>query len=412
MNTRLTVAIAIVLSATFAISSVQAQISLSKFDFNGTPLTAASQGPNATAVNGAAGTDGRGVRFATGGANVGLDLAVPAASLLPSLTSMDLVVEYARNEGQAYIFEGGQTSLRLEIGTLLFSYAVRRNPNNNNNPELITLQYTDLAVAQSGAFVVIRAAYDASTGFGALFVNNMLVDSYQGTPGRNLVWTDVTSFTIGRMMDGGGNNFVTLGSISLNGTIIGALPVELVSFSALRRSDAVELKWNTATELNNYGFEVERSFDGKKWEILDLVPGHGTVNSPRSYSFRDADVLRSNRVEVSYRLRQIDRDGSFEYSSTVNVKLDGSIGFAVQPAFPNPFNPSTTFSVRLQNEESVTVRIIDAAGRLVETLVAGETMAAGVHNLSFHADNLPSGIYFATVHTATQSASIKLMLQK
>ncbi|MCZ7555375.1 MAG: T9SS type A sorting domain-containing protein [Bacteroidia bacterium] len=404
--------LAILFTLLTIIFNAQSQIVLSSFDFNSIPLTTATAGPNATSVNNNAETDGRGVCFQTSGANVGVDLVLPTASILSNLSSLDLVMEFARNEGTAYLFEGGSNNLRLEGGVLYFTYAARRNANNNNNPVIVTLQYGGLPVSSSGQFSTIRAAYDAVTGVGALFVNNSLVASNQGTANRPLVWTGADNFTIGRMMDGSGNGFVMLGSFALHSGLISALPVELVSFSALKRANTVELRWNTATELNNYGFEVERSFDKKHWEVLDFVPGHGTVNSPRSYTWSDASALRSNRNDVHYRLRQIDRDGSFEYSSVVSVSLHGETGFAIQPAFPNPFNPSTTFTLRLQTEESVHVCVADASGRIVATLVNGEILSAGTHNISFHADDLPSGLYFAMVRTATQSGSIKLMLQK
>jgi hypothetical protein len=403
---------ALVLSLFAFAYTAQSQIVLSRFDFNSTPLTEATYGPNATSVNSNATTDGTGVRFLTSGSDVGVDLIIPTATFLSELSSLDLIVEFARNESEAFIFEGGSNTLRLEGGILYFTYVARRNANNNNNPVTVTLQYSGLPFSQSGQFSTIRAAYDELTGVGALFVNNVLVASNQGTASRRLVWTGASNFTIGRRMDGSGNNFVMLGSVSIDGALVSALPVELVSFSAVKRPNTIELRWNTATELNNYGFEVERSFDKKNWEVLDFVNGHGTVNSPRSYSWSDASALRSNRNELHYRLRQIDRDGSFEYSSVVSVNLHGATGFAIQPAFPNPFNPSTTFTLRLQNEETVNVRVTDASGRVVATLVHGETMSAGTHNISFHADDLPSGVYFAMVMTATQSGSIKLMLQK
>jgi hypothetical protein len=403
---------AIVISLFALLSSAQSQMVLSRFDFNSTPLTTATYGPHASSVNNNAETDGTGVRFATGGADIGVDLVIPTGSFLSQLTSLDLVVEFARNESEAFIFEGGSNSLRLESGILCFTYVARRNANNTNNPITVTLQYSGLPFSQSGQFSTIRAAYDEVSGLGVLFVNDILVASNQGTANRSLVWGSADSFTIGRRMDGGGNGFVTLGSVSIDASIISALPVELVSFSALKRANSIELRWNTATELNNYGFEVERSFDKKNWEMLDFVAGHGTVNSPRSYTWNDASALRSNRNEIHYRLRQIDRDGSFEYSSVVSVNLHGESGFAIHPAFPNPFNPSTTFTLRLQSDEVLHVRITDASGRTVATPVNGEMMSAGTHNITFHADDLPSGVYFAMVMTATQSGSIKLMLQK
>lgn len=386
-----------------------AQVILSQFDFNSLPLTSATVGPNGTSVNSNAATSGSGIMFATSGTTIGLDLVVPVGTFAPTMQSIDIRFEYARNENDAYLLEMGNLAVYLQAGTLYFDYRVERNRNHN---DARSLSYAGYTRTLSGVYKYLRVTYDAATGYGALYVNDTLRASHQGDPGKNIALGNPSTMTIGRILDGSGNNFATLGSVTIWSGISSALPVELTSFSAVKRSDAVQLRWHTITELNNYGFEVQRSFDKKNWEEMDFVPGNGTVNSPRSYSWSDASVLRSGRGNVYYRLRQIDRDGSYEFSSVVEVALEGGNGFAVTQAFPNPFNPSTTFSVRLERDEQVHASVFDAAGREVATLINGELLAAGMHNLSFHADQLPSGIYFAVVRTATQTASIKMVLQK
>jgi hypothetical protein len=349
------------------------------------------------------------VRFVTSGGNVGLDLVVPVSTIAPTFESIDIRFEFARNENDAILIEMGNLSVYFEAGVLYFDYSVRQNQYWNTQR---SISYSGYTKTQSGVYKNLRVTYDAVSGLGAMYVNDTLRASHQGSTNRAIALGNPSIMTIGAIMDGSGNNFATLGSVSIWNGVGAALPVELASFSAVKRSDAVQLRWHTITELNNYGFEVQRSFDKKHWEEMDFVPGNGTVNSPRSYSWNDAAVLRSGRGNVYYRLRQIDRDGSYEFSSVVDVALEGGNGFAVTQAFPNPFNPSTTFSVRLERDEAVHASVFDAAGREVATLINGEILAAGMHNLSFHADQLPSGIYFAVVRTATQTASIKMALQK
>ena len=412
MNNIFTISTILLFSISISLTSVYAQTLVSRFDFDAYPLTSAAIGPDGSTVNPNALTDGTGVHFDVGGPNVGLDLVFPATSLLSTLNSMDLRIEFARNENEAWLFEGGNISVYVSAGSLYFEYYVQRNPNNNNNPEQVTLQFDGLATSSSGAFREIRAVYDASIGYGSLLVDDIPVASQQGAAGRNLVWGNPSSFMIGRRMDGGGNNFVTLGSMVLYGGAVVALPVELISFSAYKRHQMIELKWTTATELNNYGFEVQRSFDGTNWDMLGFVNGHGTANSPRHYAFSDPASSLSAESSLYYRLRQIDRDGSFEYSPVVEVFMRDIQSFSVQPAYPNPFNPSTTFAVILNNDEQVTVRVHDSSGRVVAVLIEGDMLAAGMHTLAFHADDLPSGMYIASVQTSTQSASIKLLLQK
>ncbi len=136
------------------------------------------------------------------------------------------------------------------------------------------------------------------------------------------------------------------------GITSGALPVELTSFSAELRMGNVELSWTTATEVNNYGFEIERAIGSRQeatvWEKLAFVQGHGNSNSPKNYSFTDnlantlAHALNPNLNLLQYRLKQIDFDGKYEYSEVVEVNIETPARFALEQNYPNPFNPTTT----------------------------------------------------------------------
>ncbi len=123
------------------------------------------------------------------------------------------------------------------------------------------------------------------------------------------------------------------------------LPVELTSFSAATIGSTIKLNWQTATEVNNYGFEVERralSAERQAWEKIGFVNGNGNSNSPKDYSFVD-DKVSSGKY--SYRLKQIDNDGQFEYSKTINVDFNGVKKFELSQNYPNPFNPTTTITL-------------------------------------------------------------------
>ena len=107
------------------------------------------------------------------------------------------------------------------------------------------------------------------------------------------------------------------------------------------------LNWETATELNNYGFEVERlvlSAERQAWDKIGFVNGNGNSNSPKDYSFVDDKVSAG---KYSYRLKQIDNDGQFEYSKTINVDFNGVKKFELSQNYPNPFNPTTTIRFNL-----------------------------------------------------------------
>jgi hypothetical protein len=182
----------------------------------------------------------------------------------------------------------------------------------------------------------------------------------------------------------------------------GVLPVELSSFSASVVDNAVKLNWKTETEVNNYGFEIHRTTSplpspyqgeggvaGRGWEKIGFVNGNGNSNSPKSYSFTDTDVLSG---KYSYRLKQIDNDGQFEYSKTIEVDLGAPSKFELAQNFPNPFNPETSISFTLPVAGSVKLTVYNLLGQEVQSLV-NEYKEAGTHIINFNASEFNSGVY-------------------
>ena len=178
------------------------------------------------------------------------------------------------------------------------------------------------------------------------------------------------------------------------------LPVELTSFSATVNGSSVNLNWQTATEVNNYGFEVERNTplnhlsrgEGESvWEKIGFVNGYGNSNSPKSYSFVDYNLSAGN---YSYRLKQVDNDGQFEYSKTVKVSILKPDAFSLDQNYPNPFNPSTTIEYAIGSRQFVTLKIFNSLGEEIETLV-NEFQDAGVHSKFYILNStMPSGVYY------------------
>lgn len=189
-----------------------------------------------------------------------------------------------------------------------------------------------------------------------------------------------------------------------------ALPVELISFSALYRNKSIELKWKTATEVDNYGFEIERSYNQKEWSKIDFVAGQGTVNTPTDYTYTDKSFDLSAPV-VSYRLRQLDRDGSYDYSEVVTVAIESSPTISLRN-FPNPFNPSTTISFNLKTNDVVTLTVYNELGQAMERVLNNEALNAGSHAISFNGDNLPSGTYMYELRTSAGTTINKMILSK
>lgn len=186
------------------------------------------------------------------------------------------------------------------------------------------------------------------------------------------------------------------------------VPVELVSFSATALENTIVLNWETATELNNKGFSIQK-LSGDSWISIGFVSGVGTTNEKTMYSYTD---VTPSVGENSYRLVQIDFDGSTNYSSVIKVTSSNNpIEFALSQNFPNPFNPSTTIEYSMPGEGLVELKVFSVLGEEVATLV-NEVKQAGVHKASFDASQLPSGMYIYSIKSGSFSATRKMILAK
>ena len=151
----------------------------------------------------------------------------------------------------------------------------------------------------------------------------------------------------------------------------------------------MNLNWSTATELNNFGFEIYRSNTGSTtdddaWTLVGFVNGHGTSLSPKQYSFDD--VVGATSGSIFYRLKQIDRDGTAEYSKVVSVN-PGRTSFALSQNYPNPFSGATAINYSLESDEQVTLQVYDIMGNLVSTIVE-EPQTAGNYVATFDPGSL------------------------
>ena len=167
------------------------------------------------------------------------------------------------------------------------------------------------------------------------------------------------------------------------------IPVELASFNASVTNGQVVLNWLTASETNNMGFEVQRK-SNSEYQSLGFVEGFGTTTNSQTYSFTDNNIQPGS---YTYRLKQIDFDGTFEYSNEVEVDFAVPSEFSLLQNYPNPFNPATKIAFTLPVESHLTLKVFNILGEEVTTLYNG-SMGAGSHNLDFDASNLNSGIYF------------------
>ena len=164
------------------------------------------------------------------------------------------------------------------------------------------------------------------------------------------------------------------------------------------------LDWATLTEVNNYGFEIERRAVNSdpdtqigtqaavnNWRPIGFIKGSGTSNSAHDYTYTNATLKPGGYV---YRLKQIDRDGNFEYSKEAEVIVAKPPSmFVLSQNYPNPFNPATMISFGLPSNAMVSLKVYDVLGREVSTLLSGE-LPAGTYSEQWSGEGLPSGEYF------------------
>ena len=168
------------------------------------------------------------------------------------------------------------------------------------------------------------------------------------------------------------------------------LPVELTHFDALVDNGSVVLVWATASETNNAGFSVEHEVGSAVFAEIGYVVGQGTAREAKEYSFTVDNV---DPGAHRFRLKQIDFDGAFSYSAVVEAAVTVPDRFLIEPAYPNPFNPSTTLRFAVAVEQHVEITLLNAAGQSIRTLYSGTVAANEMQPLIVDADALPSGTY-------------------
>lgn len=198
-----------------------------------------------------------------------------------------------------------------------------------------------------------------------------------------------------------------------NGTMF---PVELTAFTAALRDKNVVLNWVTATEINNYGFIIQRSHAVKaevqnyNWAKVGFVKGAGYSNSEKKYSYNDNSAVYGNYV---YRLKQLDNNGEFKYSAIVEVSA-GQIpnGFLLNQNYPNPFNPSTQIQFGVSKNTSAILTLYNIIGEKILILFNGTVLADQIYNIPVNGSNLAGGVYFYKLEADKRSEVKKMLLLK
>jgi hypothetical protein len=198
-----------------------------------------------------------------------------------------------------------------------------------------------------------------------------------------------------------GNNFVVH-------IIDNPVPVEFSNFTATVNLNNVQISWTTLTEINNSGFEIQRKTESSDWMMVTFIPGFGTSTEIHLYTYDDINLIAGR---YTYRIKQIDQDGSAHYSNMINIDVNVPAEFALEQNYPNPFNPSTRIKYSIGSKQFVSLKVYDVLGNEIATLV-NEEKPSGDYELQFLAVNLPSGIYFYKLEAGNFTKTKKMILMK
>lgn len=257
----------------------------------------------------------------------------------------------------------------------------------------------------------------------------------EGTSGNNIRSSNTANLLLGVRSDGGyyfngdiaevliynsilsttDRNTVEQYLADRYGITSGALPVELTSLTAKCANGKVSLEWQTATEVNNYGFDVERSVilrqaQDDNWQKVGFVKGNGNLNSPMHYFFVDQNPVSG---KLKYRLKQIDSDGSFSYSNEIEVNIEIPTEYVLHQNYPNPFNPNTVINYNIPKAGLVTLKVYNVLGKEIATLV-NEQKDAGRYSVELNAakTGMNSGIYFYKLEAGSFKSTKKMIILK
>ena len=280
-----------------------------------------------------------------------------------------------------------------ELGEISIIFYDTRNTVNNNFIEAYIARSTDGGVTFTNELMSTEPSPTSTPNGDVRFGDYIGIDAYGGyvVP----VWTDERA---------GGYDMDIYTAV-----INPLLPVELTSFAARIVDGNTILEWSTATETNNLGFEIQRSFNSGKngggWFTAGFVNGHGTTTSPQNYSFTDYGL----GTTVYYRLKQIDFNGTYKYSEVLEVNSVSVNTIALEQNYPNPFNPSTKIKYQVANDGVVSLKVYNSLGEEVAVLV-NSYQPAGIYEVDFDGSKLTGGVYFYKLQAGDYVLTKKMIL--
>ncbi len=285
------------------------------------------------------------------------------------------------------------------ITTAYFSSATYAKEISDNG---IIVGYVSLGVGNYHGFIKKPEWSDI------LLIENYLVDSLGITEASDWLRSFANSISADGSTIVGTAYPISGGPIAYVVKLSNPVPVELSSFAASFSNNQVLLNWSTSSELNNQGFVVERKTENAEWSSIGFVTGYNTTTETHNYNFVDNEI-RANKY--FYRLKQVDFDGTAEYSDEVEVDINTVTEFSLNQNYPNPFNPSTKISFTIPHNANVKLSIYNAIGEKIAELM-NEVKSAGTYDVDFNASELSSGVYLYRLEAGEFIQTRKMSLMK
>ncbi|PWU02438.1 MAG: hypothetical protein C5B52_05500 [Bacteroidetes bacterium] len=307
---------------------------ISQFVWNSNPLTTASVGPNATSVSGSA-LSAPGGMGGTNGLNPGststnVNLTIPGSPTF-DVPGIDIFVNFRREENDASFFTRGSS---LDFG-MLGGYLFANLRVSDGAGGYITVNSGNaFAIPDDHTFHAYHFRYDPTAGTAKIWFDGALKYTYNGTAQRAMYWTGSGNVVVGYNMDGTGRNITILDNLSISSVAL-VLPLDLLSFDAVKKDQYVATNWTTTHEMNVSNIALERSGDGIHFNTIKNIAPKGNDNSS-VFSYKYTDSMPLSPINY-YRLKITDLDGEFKYSSIKTVSFDPKYSTTVElSCYPNP----------------------------------------------------------------------------
>lgn len=353
--------------------------------------------------------DSRSVTIATGATDLGAveftTSVAPIAATASASPALNTTTNYTFANRQVASINWGSVGTVPSAVNVLY-YSGTNAPNLISGSTRYNSYYNVTATGGTGYNYGINLIADSAQFGNVSGINNTRIARYAGTS-WNLISASNASAITGTMQTATNTQNV-FGVFSGTDNSTNPLPVTFKSLFANKNADDVVVTWATASEINNKGFEVERSIDGKTFEFIGFVKGAGNSNKVQSYQLTDANAFKQYHVSMLYyRLKQVDFDGNFSYSSTVSVANNVEISNGIS-AYPNPFTNELNVSINAANNGVAIVEIMDIQGKIVATETV--TIVTGINIIPFNENSyLQAGIYFARITLNSEVKTIKLV---